>query len=235
MVNLSHSLTYEIKPIPPYNFNLTVRKPAGWPLFTPLEIYEGKTLWTAVHLDNTLIGLKLSSEGTTNNPCINAKVFLESKPTDEKLDKIKKTLIHCIGADEDLGEFYAVAREDSILRYVVDDLFGMHSTASGDNVFPDALLAILLQMAPLKRSNEMMDCMIRRYGETAEFNNKTVHVWPSPQKLGNLNPQALAKECKVGYRANRIVQLSLKLMKEGFPTLQELEKFSEADAKKKSS
>ena len=37
MVALDHSLTYEIEPIPPYDFNLTIRKPAGWPLFTPLK------------------------------------------------------------------------------------------------------------------------------------------------------------------------------------------------------
>ena len=186
-----------------------------------------------MHLDDTLIGFKLSSKGTTNNPRIIARIFLESKPTEEKQDEIKKLLIHCIGADDDLREFYVLAREDSILRYVVDDLYGMHSTSSGDNVFPDAILAILLQMAPLKRSNEMMDCTIKSYGDAAEFDQKTVYVWPLPQKLASLNPTALAKECKVGYRAKRIIELALKLVEEGFPTLQELEKLSPEDAKKK--
>ena len=58
----------------------------------------------------------------------------------------------------------------------------MHSTSSGDTVFPDAVLAILLQMAPLKRSNEMMDCVITKYGEKAEFDGKTTYV--SPRRLG---------------------------------------------------
>jgi 3-methyladenine DNA glycosylase/8-oxoguanine DNA glycosylase len=186
-----------------------------------------------VHLDNTLIGLKLTSRGTTENPRVIARIFLESKPVDEKLDKIKKLLIHCIGADDDICEFYALAKEDLILKYVVDDLYGMHSTSTGDNVFSDAILTILLQMAPLKRSNEMMNCIIRKYGDAAEFDRKTVYVWPSPQKLASLNPPALAKECKVGYRAKRIIELAVKLEKEGFPTLQELEEFRPEDAKKK--
>jgi hypothetical protein len=38
MVKLSHSFEYEIEPIPQYNFKFTVRKPAGWPLFSPFEI-----------------------------------------------------------------------------------------------------------------------------------------------------------------------------------------------------
>ncbi len=142
-------------------------------------------------------------------------------------------MVHSIGAYDDLHEFYKLAKNDLILKHVVADLNGMHSTSSGDTIFPDALLAILLQMAPLKRSNEMMDCVIRKYGETAEFEDKTVYVWPQPKKLASLNPDTLAKVCKVGYRAERIVELAEKFEKEGFPTLQELEKLSPEGAKKK--
>jgi DNA-3-methyladenine glycosylase II len=233
MVKLSNSLTYEIKPIPPYNFSLTIRKPAGWPLFTPLEVYENNTLWTAVHLNGTLVGLKLISKGTTKNPHIEAEIFLESQPSEESLEKIKEALIHSIGADDDLHEFYQLAKKDPILQFVAADLFGMHSTSSGDTVFPDALLAILLQMAPLKRSNEMMNCVITNYGEKAEFDEKTIYVWPTPRRLADLNPETFAKACKVGYRAKRIVKLAEKLTEEDFPTLQELERLSSEEAKKR--
>lgn len=186
-----------------------------------------------MHLENTLVGLKLTSRGTTNSPHIIAEIFLEGKLTAEKLERIEKLLVHCLGADVDLSEFYAFAKEDSILRYVVDDLYGMHNTSMGDNVFPWAILTILLQMAPLKRSNEMMDCIIRRYGDVAEFDQKTVYVWPLPQKLASMNPIVPARECRVGYRAKRITKLAAKLAKESFSTLQELEKLSLEDAKKK--
>ena len=233
MVKLSHSLTFEIKPIPPYNFNITIRKPAGWPLFTPLEIYGESSLWTAVFLSDVLVGLRLISKGTTENPHIETKIFLEKKPSELLLDKIKKALVHSIGADDDLHEFYALAKNDPILKYVVVDLFGMHSTSSGDTVFPDAILAILLQMAPVKRSNEMMDCVITKYDEKAEFDRKTIYIWPTPMMLAKLNPETLAKGCKIGYRAKRIVKLAEKLAKEGFPALEELEKLSPEDAKNK--
>ncbi len=233
MVKLNHSLTFEIKPIPPYDFNLTIRKPAGWPLFTPLEMYEKSTLWTAVLFKDFLVGLRLISKGTTKNPFVEARIFLENEPSQKSLDIIKKSIVHCIGAGDDLHEFYALAKKDPILKYVVVDLFGMHSTSSGDTVFPDAILAILLQMAPLKRSNEMMNCVITNYGEKAEFDGKTIYVWPTPEKLSKLDPEIFAKVCKIGYRAKRIVKLAGTLMKEGFPTLQELEKLSPEEAKKR--
>ena len=87
MVKLTHSLIYEIKPIPPYNFNLTIRKPAGWPLFTPLEVYDNNTLLTAVLLNNMLVGLKLISKGTTKNPRVEARIFLEKEPSKESSTK----------------------------------------------------------------------------------------------------------------------------------------------------
>ena len=232
-MKLNHSFSYEIEPIPPYNFKLTVQKPAGWPLFTRFEIYEKETLWSAAYLNGILVGLKLSSNGNPNSLRISATLFFKTAPSEEKLNMIKKSLVHSIGADDDLTDFYAIAKKDPILKYVVNDLHGMHSTPSGDTVFPDALLAILLQMAPLKRSNEMMDCLVTQFGDAAEFDGKKIYTWPLPKKLASQKPETLAKACKIGYRAKRIVELSKKLVNEGFPSLQELEKLSPEEAKNK--
>jgi 3-methyladenine DNA glycosylase/8-oxoguanine DNA glycosylase len=233
MVRLDCYFSYEIKPVPPYNFDLTVRKPADWSLFTPFEVYEKGTLWTAVHLNGQLAGVKLNSAGTPDNPCVNAKLFLKKYPAEETVSAIKKSLVHCIGADNDLGAFYALAKTDSILKYAVADLYGMHSTSTGDTVFPDAILSILLQMAPMNRSNDMMDCMIKKYGEVVEFDRQKIPVWPLPQVLANRQPETLAETCKIGYRAKRIVKLAQKLLDEDFPSLPELENLGAEEAKRR--
>jgi hypothetical protein len=49
MVKLLNSFAFMMEPIPPYSFRLTIRKPAGWPLFTPFEVFEGRTLLTATY------------------------------------------------------------------------------------------------------------------------------------------------------------------------------------------
>ncbi len=144
MAKLSHSFEYEIEPIPPYNFELTVRKPAGWPLFTPFEISEKRTMWTATHLHGVLVGIKLTSQGTTSQPKIKIELFLKNEMIPDKLEEIKESLVHNLGADGDLTQFYELARKDSILKYAVKDLYGMHSTSSS-TIFPDALLAILFK------------------------------------------------------------------------------------------
>ena len=45
---LQRRVQFEIIPLPPFDFRLTVRKPAGWDLFTSGEVYEDETLWTGI-------------------------------------------------------------------------------------------------------------------------------------------------------------------------------------------
>jgi DNA-3-methyladenine glycosylase II len=148
------------------------------------------------------------------------------------LDAIRRSLAHSLDADGDLTEFYELALEDSILRYAVEDLRGMHSTGS-NTIFPEAALAILLQMAPLKRSDEMMSCFISRYGETAEFDGRVIPVWPLPERIAGLDPQELANACKLGYRAKHLVNLARKIEDESFPTMEELERLEPDEAKRR--
>jgi 3-methyladenine DNA glycosylase/8-oxoguanine DNA glycosylase len=231
MVKLGRSINYEIKPIPPYNFNLTVRKPAEWSLFTPFEIYEKGTMWTATNLTGILAGVKLTSKGTVNRPRIIARLFVKTKPKPGTLNKIKTSLNHSLGADEDLREFYRLAEKDNILKHAIEDLYGMHNTFS-DTIFPDAVLSILLQMTTLKRSDEMMNCVIGRYGEVADFDGKKIRTWPLPKRIAVLNARALAKACNLGYRAKHIVNLARKIVSERFPTVEELEMLDPEEAKK---
>ena len=230
-MKLLPSFTSEIIPIPPYSFELTVRKPAGWALFTPSEIFSDGTLWTATHIDDRLVGIKLRSKGTVEQPRVMAEIFLEKKPNPDQLRSINRSVIRSIGADEDLSEFYSLAEEDGILKHVVVDLRGMHNTMAS-TIFPDAVLAITLQMTTLARSNQMMDCLQRTYGDVAEFDGKTVYTWPRPSSLTDLTPEVLAKACNMGYRAKHMVKLAKKIESDGFPSVEELEKLTPREAKK---
>ena len=45
----------------PFDFALTVAKPAGWHWSTPKEHFEHKTLWTAVRIGDIPVGLRMSA------------------------------------------------------------------------------------------------------------------------------------------------------------------------------
>ncbi len=230
MARLGHSFSFTIKPVAPYSFGLTVKKPAGWSLFTPFEIYEDGKLWTATYLDGRLAGILLRCEGSVGRPLIGVQIFFGRKPDARLMAVCKRQLWDMLGAGQSLGEFYSMAKKDNILKHTVKDLYGMHDTFSG-TIFSEAVLSILLQMTPLKRSNEMMSKFIESYGEEAHFKGKKVMAWPTYSAIDGVGAQSLAKTCKIGYRAKRIVQLANR-MSEGFPSAEELYHMDTAEAKR---
>jgi 3-methyladenine DNA glycosylase/8-oxoguanine DNA glycosylase len=232
LVKLENSFSFTLQPKPPYNFQLTVRKPAGWDLFTPDEIYGDHDLWTALYIENLLIGLKLKSKGTTNSPKISVIAYSKKSLTAHQKLAVKQTVSLKLSVDDALNEFYALAKDDKILKYTVEDLYGMHDTQSS-SLFGAAILSICLQMAPLKRSHRMMDCIWKRYGEVAEFNGKQVQIWPQPKSMAKLNIREFSKECNLGFRAKYIVQLAKSLVTGAFPSLEDLGKLSPKVAREK--
>jgi len=230
-LRLLHSASFRIDPTPPFDFRLTVKKPSGWDLFTPGEIFREGTLWTGIRFDRTPIGLRIDSSGTVEEPHLLVGVYSAKALPGRLRDGIPVRVAESLGAAQNLREFYDFAARDSILKHVVDDLYGMHDTQTV-SLFNSVVLSICLQMARLKRSNEMMEAINGKYGDILEFDRKRVLLQPDAARIARLDPTTFAKACKLGYRAKYIVA-SARMIVGGFPRMDEIMSMSPADAKDK--
>jgi 3-methyladenine DNA glycosylase/8-oxoguanine DNA glycosylase len=230
-MRLRRSAQFEIVPVSPFNFRLTVKKPTGWDLFTSDEVFDSGTLWTAIRFEGRPVGLKIRSLGTLERPRVLVGVYSGRQISKEGRERLRITLEVCLGADQDLSGFYEFARKDRILKHVVESLYGMHDT-QGVSLFNSVILSICLQMARLRRSFEMMGAIDREYGETIQFDGKRVRLQPTAERIARLDPEAFAKECKLGYRAKYIVAAA-KMIEAGFPDMQEIMKMRPDVAKEK--
>jgi len=219
-VKLTRRILLDIRPVPPYDFGLTVRKPAGWDLFTSEESYEGGVLWTGIRFDGRPLGLKIYSRGSVERPRVAVEVYAAGRLATKEEARLSGAVGTCLGAEQDLKGFYDFAKKDTILKHVVEDLYGMHDT-QGFSLFNAVILSICLQMARLKRSREMMDAIDRNYGEPIEFDGKRVLIQPTAERVARLDPLKFAKQCKLGYRAKYIVG-SAKMIVAGFPEMHEI-------------
>jgi len=208
-----------------------VKKPAEWSLFNAGEIYEANTLWSATRLRGRLLGLKLHSVGTVEEPRIDVALFTSDRPTDRELTALREELVTLIGADQDLNDFYDMARKDEILRHTVEDLYGMHDTQTA-YLFNSVVLSICLQMAKLDRSMKMMASINRLYGTRVSFDHKEILVEPSAERIARLRPEEFAKKCNLGYRAKYLVGAA-KMVARGFPETQQIMIMPPEEAKKK--
>jgi 3-methyladenine DNA glycosylase/8-oxoguanine DNA glycosylase len=220
----------EFQAIPPYSFALSVHKPAGWWWSTPTEVFGDDMLWTTARLDTRLYGLRLEATGASRKPAVSCTVYADKTVSEAEKDYVSRTVERALGVNEDMNEFYEVARKDNILRQTVEDLCGMR-TVAWPELFPALILAVTLQMAPMKRSNQMMDLLIENFGEHVRFDGKTIAHWPSPTKIANLTVGELKEKAKLGYRALNLKCIAETLLK-GFPSSEQLAAMPSDEAKK---
>jgi DNA-3-methyladenine glycosylase II len=230
-MELKHRSRLAIVPVPPFDFKLTMRKPAGWSLFNAGEVYEDGALWTATRLLGRLVGLKLHSVGTLEKPRILVTVFTKLPMTTQEKLSIKESLETLIGADQDLKDFYSMAEKDDILGHTINDLYGMHDTQTA-YLFNSVVLSICLQMAKLDRSEKMMASINRFYGSRVEFDGREILVEPAAETIARLEPRGFAKRCNLGYRAKYIVG-SAKMIAHGFPNTLQIMSMPPDEAKEK--
>jgi DNA-3-methyladenine glycosylase II len=228
---LEEQYSVDVEAVAPYSFELTLHKPAGWWWSTPDEKYENGVCWTVTRFNGELLGLKLRSTGTLQKPRINCTIYSKTKETSFKKQKITRMLKRALKTEEDLTDFYNLSQKDSILQGVVEDLYGMH-TVDWPELFPALILAVTLQMAPMKRSDQMMDLLKANFGEQASFDEKTMSYWPSAQRIAALTVEELKVKAKLGYRAANLIAIS-EALTQGFPTMDELWKMEPQEAKKK--
>jgi len=228
---LKEAYSVEFEAVPPYNFELTVHKPAGWWWSTPNEIFEDGVLWTATRLNSTAVGLKLKSVGTVQKPRVRCGVFAREKISAQDEACVTRIVKRALRTEEDISEFYALARKDDVLKAVVEDLYGMH-TVSWPELFPALILAVALQMAPMKRSNQMMELLLENFGERVRFDGKVLGYWPSPERVAALSVDELRAKAKLGYRAENLVSIA-KALRAGFPTMQQLWEIGPSETKKR--
>ncbi len=228
--NLAFSTVMKFEAVPPYDFELTVRKPAGWSFLTPYEMFENGALRTAMRTySGEIFGLKLGSLGTVEKPEIRCKLYSREKLVAKEKRELSEILRWMLNVREDITRFYALAKRDSLVRSLAKDLYGMRITKDPD-LFSRLILAVTLQMAPIKRSNQMMNLLINEFGERVKFDKKEVLCWPSATRIAKAQTNELEEKCKLGYRARVLKGIAATLIK-GFPSLLELETMAPDEAR----
>jgi DNA-3-methyladenine glycosylase II len=200
-MHLTAKTQFDIDIPEPFVFSLTVAKPAGWHWSTPREIFREGVLWTGVYVEGIPLGLKMLTR-TRNN--VRVIAYSESPLGPAHREELVSIISSGLGRGEDLPGFYEFAKDDPVLALTVQDLRGMR-VGQVDDLFGSTILAILLQMAPMKRSEQMMDAVLGLYGTPVTFDGNEVTLWPKPETIAATPESDLRSRAKLGYRAGRLI------------------------------
>lgn len=192
----------KLKPKPPFNLNLTA---THMYLMPPARYSDGIFSRILRLKSGKLACVSITANDSVDDPELSISIKPKVSEDDEREIKDKVSFMFSIG--DDLTEFYSIAKRDPILKHAIKDLYGLKIQTT-PTLFEGLVIGFCLQWVSFQRGVKMIDCLIRRYGE--RVNN--YYVFPTPEALAKATLKQL-KECKLGFRAERIKWISEKVAK----------------------
>jgi DNA-3-methyladenine glycosylase II len=182
-------LTASIKPVPPFNFELTAGYHTYFQSRYGTDTMEDGVYRRLLDLDDKLVLASVRSIGTLDAP----ELALELQGPELSPDDVESAtdrVSWLLGVDQDLAPFYELGRADQAMAGLVEQFYGLHlpHTAS---VFEALVLAVLGQQISTSVARIIRTLLIETFGPSAEFDGETYYAFPRPASIWASSPDEL--------------------------------------------
>lgn len=178
-----------IKPVPPFNFELTAGYHTYFQSRYGTDTMEDGVYRRLLDLDDKLVLASVRSIGTLDAP----ELALELQGPELSPDDVESAtdrVSWLLGVDQDLAPFYELGRADQAMAGLVEQFYGLHlpHTAS---VFEALVLAVLGQQISTSVARIIRTLLIETFGPSAEFDGETYYAFPRPASIWASSPAEL--------------------------------------------
>jgi 3-methyladenine DNA glycosylase/8-oxoguanine DNA glycosylase len=190
---------------PPTTFSLpAVVRSHGWIQMSPfsettdhglsyvIRLGTGKVLLFEVHANATVLRVD-STELLTETEQI----------------ELSHHITWMLDMDQDFSEFYALARAEPKLAPMVERKAGR--VLRSPTLFEDVIRTILTTNTLWKHTLRMCRELTTRYGDPIS-SDPDLHAFPTPESLTLVDEPTLREQCRMGYRAPYVAELSQRLV-----------------------
>lgn len=197
MMKLRKITTLELETDRPFNFRFTIWKPSHFT--SSLEIFDEKrnSCYRTMLLGKRLLGLRFTELDSVG---IKAEVYSNSSLNKAEEEDLTRRLRGSYGLDEDLNDFYKIAKKDRLLRPTLRAMKGMRNSCF-HTLFEILTISLVLQNTNVKRSQNMLRALLENYGKKVEFERKQMYVFFPPERIEEISEEELREKCRLGYRA----------------------------------
>lgn len=195
-------MTFTVTPPSPFNLSAVVRS-HGWIQMPPfsetsdhglayiLRMSTGKVLPFEVHADNTTLSVETATPLTKSEQA-----------------ELSTTIQWMLALDQDLSEFYQVARQEPKLSKMVERQAGR--VLRSPTLFEDVIRTILTTNTLWKHTLRMCRELTTRYGDPLPADPER-HTFPTPERLSQVNEPTLREQCRMGYRGSYVNELACRV------------------------
>lgn len=195
-----HTATGELRPTPPFDFSKSLDFLEG---FGPMEGQQALTersLAKAVSVSGQTVVFEITSSGDVDAPRLEYTLFSDS-PIDEPLQvAVADRVTSFLSLEDDLVQFYALAREDPKFAPVVQRLYGYHQVKFL-TPFENAAWTILSQRNPMSVAAKIKGSLMERYGGSLEVGGTAYPAFPEPDRIAVVTTDELVNTVRNERRA----------------------------------
>lgn len=199
-IQLAFGHAIEFHPTPPFAFDASLHKPDHFPsadnAWTPGRRWQAM-LWQGVPL-----GLVFENRGTVDKPAVRLSVWSDQALSPDFLAGLVAEIGYRCSFDLDLSDFNQCFAAHAQLGPAIERWRGMRPL-NVSSLYEYLLIAIVLQNATVRRSVQMMQTLLERYGTWLTYDEKELACFWAPEALARVEEGEL-RNLKVGYRAKAI-------------------------------
>ncbi len=187
-----------------FSFRQTVYS-HGWCNLRPFELDEEKFVLERVFLvDNSAVSASFSYDKE------NINIRVEGKPDKKAREKILKDARHILRLDDDLSEFYSLAKSDKELAWIAARKAGR--IMRSPSVFEDLVKTICTTNCNWSMTKLMTKNLVEKLGAKTAANKMGVkYAFPTPEAMAKKPVEFYNKEIKAGYRSAYLKELAEKV------------------------
>ena len=175
-----HTSTLTLKPIPPYDFELTGSIfSSGDPQICR---YEHEEFWQVVRLNSKRMLATVHSNGTVDAPELSAELKSNSKITAAEHREAEGFIYKTFNLGLDLKPFYRAVKRDPVLKSITGSLKGLRFVKTA-SVFEALVDAICEQQISLTVARSVETKITKTFGDPVKIGAHTYYAFPTPQSL----------------------------------------------------
>lgn len=192
--------TVLLHPNAPFCFDPTFHKPDH---FTSGDNHwEPGVRWQTWAWQGKCFGLKFQDQGDLKEPRIQVDLYTDYTPSERVVDSLVEEIKYRYNLELDLSDFYKRFSKDKVLGPVIKRWRGMRP-GHPSSLYEYLMIGIVLQNATVRRSIQMFQALLERFGTPLEFDGRKLWCFWEPGALQNVTEEEL-RALKVGYRARSI-------------------------------
>jgi DNA-3-methyladenine glycosylase II len=195
--------TASLAPVPPFDFELSLRFAEGFGPASGEHVVDGGRLWKAFRVEGTTVATRTESNGGVDRPGLTVTIEAAGELDDATVEAATRRVADYLSVADDLGPFLEIAAGDPPMAARAGELHGLHHVRF-PSPYEAACWAVLSQRTPIPIARRTKDAFTERFGDSTTMDVHRLPAFPEPADVAAAGEAAVEEVVHNARRARYV-------------------------------